>query len=75
MSWSFDKKGVIVIDNEEGELDEETVMMDALDAGTALALAITVASRELLLGSPEPPSLTATIISRAILVKAAERLA
>ncbi len=35
VSWSFDKKGVIVIDNEEGELDEETVMMDALDAGAA----------------------------------------
>ena len=29
----FDRKGVIVIDNEEGELDEDTVMMDALDAG------------------------------------------
>ena len=26
-------KGVIVIDNEEGELDEDTVMMDALEAG------------------------------------------
>ena len=35
VSWSFDKKGVIVIDNEEGELDEDTVMMDALDAGAA----------------------------------------
>ena len=35
VSWSFDKKGVIVIDNEEGELDEEVVMMDALDAGAA----------------------------------------
>ena len=33
VSWSFDKKGVIVIDNEDEELDEETVMMDALDAG------------------------------------------
>ena len=33
MSWSFDRKGVIVIDNEDGELDEDTVMMDALDAG------------------------------------------
>ena len=31
----FDKKGVIVIDNEEGELDEDTVMMDALEAGAA----------------------------------------
>ncbi|MBQ8801097.1 MAG: YebC/PmpR family DNA-binding transcriptional regulator [Clostridium sp.] len=31
--WSFDKKGVIVIDNEEGELDEDAVMMDALDSG------------------------------------------
>ena len=35
---------------------------------TALALAMTVARRELLLGSPLPPVLTATIISRAILV-------
>lgn len=35
VSWSFDKKGVIVIDNEEGELDEDTVMMDALEAGAA----------------------------------------
>ena len=33
VSWSFDKKGVIVIDNEEGELEDDTVMMDALDAG------------------------------------------
>ncbi len=35
VSWSFDKKGVIVIDNEDEELDEETVMMDALDCGAA----------------------------------------
>ncbi len=35
VSWSFDKKGVIVIDNEDEELDEDTVMMDALDAGAA----------------------------------------
>ena len=33
VSWSFDKKGVLVIDNEDGELDEEEVMMDAMDAG------------------------------------------
>ncbi len=33
VSWSFDKKGVIVIDNEDMELDEDEVMMDALDAG------------------------------------------
>ncbi len=35
VSWSFDKKGVIVINNEEGELDEDAVMMDALDAGAS----------------------------------------
>ena len=35
VSWSFDRKGVIIIDNEEGELDEDTVMMDALEAGAA----------------------------------------
>ena len=35
VSWSFDRKGVIVIDNEDGDLDEETVMMDALDAGAS----------------------------------------
>ena len=33
VSFMFDEKGVIIIDNEEGELDEDTVMMDALDAG------------------------------------------
>ncbi|MBQ1242302.1 MAG: YebC/PmpR family DNA-binding transcriptional regulator, partial [Oscillospiraceae bacterium] len=35
VSWSFDRKGVIVIDNEDGDLDEDTVMMDALEAGAA----------------------------------------
>lgn len=35
VSWSFDRKGVIVIDNEDGDYEEETVMMDALDAGAA----------------------------------------
>ena len=33
VSWSFDKKGVIVISDEDDELDEDTVMMDALEAG------------------------------------------
>lgn len=35
VSWSFDRKGVIVIDNEDGELDEDIVMMDALESGAA----------------------------------------
>ena len=35
VSWSFDKKGVIIIDNEDGDYDEDTVMMDALEAGAA----------------------------------------
>ncbi|MBU5627223.1 YebC/PmpR family DNA-binding transcriptional regulator [Oscillibacter sp. MSJ-2] len=35
VSWSFDRKGVIVIDNSEGELEEDTVMMDAIEAGAA----------------------------------------
>ena len=33
VSWSFDKKGVLVIDNSEEELDEKEVMMDAMEAG------------------------------------------
>ena len=33
VSWSFDRKGVIVLDSED--LDEDTVMMDALEAGAA----------------------------------------
>ena len=33
VSWSFDRKGVILLDNEDGDLEEDTVMMDALDAG------------------------------------------
>ena len=35
VSWSFEKKGVILIDNEDEDLDEDTVMMDALEAGAA----------------------------------------
>jgi len=31
VSWSFDRKGVIIIEKED--LDEDTVMMDALEAG------------------------------------------
>ena len=33
VSWSFDRKGVIIIDNEDGDLEEDEVMMDALEAG------------------------------------------
>ena len=33
--WSFDRKGVIIIDNEDGDYVEDTVMMDALAAGAA----------------------------------------
>ena len=33
VSFMFDQKGVIIIDNSEEELDEDTVMMDALDSG------------------------------------------
>ena len=33
VSWSFDKKGVVVIDNEDMELDEDEVMLEALEAG------------------------------------------
>lgn len=35
VSWSFDRKGVLVIDNEDEDYEEDTVMMDALDAGAA----------------------------------------
>ena len=35
VSWSFDRKGVIIIDNEDKDLHEDTVMMDALDCGAA----------------------------------------
>ncbi len=33
VSWSFDQKGVLVIERED--LDEEVAMMDALDCGAA----------------------------------------
>ncbi|MBR5485354.1 MAG: YebC/PmpR family DNA-binding transcriptional regulator [Oscillospiraceae bacterium] len=33
VSYMFDKKGVILIDNEEGELDEDKVMEDCMEAG------------------------------------------
>lgn len=33
VSFLFDQKGVIIIDNSEDDLDEDTVMMDVLEAG------------------------------------------
>jgi YebC/PmpR family DNA-binding regulatory protein len=33
VSWMFKKKGVIVIDREETEADEDTIMMQALELG------------------------------------------
>jgi YebC/PmpR family DNA-binding regulatory protein len=33
VSWSFTRKGVIIIDNEDGDYDEDTVLSDALDEG------------------------------------------
>lgn len=33
VSFMFDNKGIIVIENEDGELDEDEVTMDALEAG------------------------------------------
>lgn len=35
VSWSFDKKGVIVVNNEDGDIDEDKMMEDALEAGAA----------------------------------------
>ena len=33
VSWSFDRKGVIIIDNEDGDYTEDKVLEDALEAG------------------------------------------
>ncbi|MCL2201854.1 MAG: YebC/PmpR family DNA-binding transcriptional regulator [Oscillospiraceae bacterium] len=33
VSWSFDKKGVLIVDNEDGSVDEDTLIGDALEAG------------------------------------------
>ena len=33
VSWSFDRKGVIIIDNEDGDYNEDKVLEDALEAG------------------------------------------
>ncbi len=33
VSWSFDKKGVIVVNNEDGDLEEDVVLEAALEAG------------------------------------------
>ncbi len=33
VSWNFSKKGVLVIDDEDEDYEEDTVMLDAMDAG------------------------------------------
>ena len=35
VSWSFDKKGVIVVNNEDGDIEEDKMMEDALEAGAS----------------------------------------
>lgn len=35
VSFMFDKKGVIIIENEDNDIDEEEIMMQALDAGAS----------------------------------------
>ncbi len=35
VAWSFDQKGVLVIDNEDGDYEEDTVMEAALEAGAS----------------------------------------
>ncbi|MDR0838137.1 MAG: YebC/PmpR family DNA-binding transcriptional regulator [Oscillospiraceae bacterium] len=33
VAWSFDKKGVIIVDNEDGDIEEDKMLEDALEAG------------------------------------------
>ncbi len=33
VSWSFDKKGIIIIDNQDGKLDDDTILEAAIEAG------------------------------------------
>lgn len=33
VSWMFDRKGIIIVGNEDGDIDEEALMTDALEAG------------------------------------------
>jgi YebC/PmpR family DNA-binding regulatory protein len=33
VSWSFDRKGIIIVDNEAGDYSEEDVMLTAIEAG------------------------------------------
>ena len=35
VSWSFDRKGAIVVNNEDGDIDEDKMLEDALEAGAA----------------------------------------
>ena len=35
VSWSFDRKGVIVVNNEDGDIEEDKMLEDALEAGAA----------------------------------------
>lgn len=33
VSWSFERKGVIIVDNEDGDIEEDDIMMEALEGG------------------------------------------
>ena len=54
VSWSFDRKGVIILDNEDGDLDEDTVMR------TPWTAALPTSSRKRT-ASPSTPSRTTAV--------------
>jgi YebC/PmpR family DNA-binding regulatory protein len=33
VAWSFDRRGVVIVDNEDGDIDEDKMIEDALEAG------------------------------------------
>ena len=58
VSWNFTKKGVLVIDNEDEDYEEDVVMMDAMDCGAD-------DSRPKKAASPSTPSpMTSTLLPR-----------
>ena len=45
VSWNFSKKGVLVIDNEDGDYEEDNVMMDAIAAWLCISNAPSARNR------------------------------
>ena len=71
VSWMFDRKGLITVNNDSGELDEEDLMLESIEAG-AEDLRVSDSSFEIITQPEDMESVSAALESMSVKVESAE---